>query len=57
MKKYRGRKVEIRSVAADPEIEDDDDLGLAVTPDDYPRLARFLEEIGLDEAAAVLRKK
>lgn len=57
MRKYRGKKVEIRSVIAEPETDVDPDINWGVSPADYEELADFAEELGIPEAAAILRSK
>lgn len=55
MRKYRSKKIEIRSVVAEPETDDDPENDWGVSPSDYGRLAKFAEELGLPQAAAILR--
>lgn len=55
MRKYRGRKVEIRSVVAEPEKDGPPEESWGVDPANYDELAVFAEELGIPEAAAILR--
>lgn len=55
MSRYRGRKVEIRSIIAEPEVDDDPDNDWSVSPTEYGELADFAEELGLPQAASLLR--
>lgn len=57
MRKYRGRKVEIRSVVAEPERDGPPEESWGVNPAEYDELADFAEELGIPEAAAILRSK
>jgi hypothetical protein len=55
MRKYKGKKVEIRSIVDEPEIEEEPDEIFDVTPDDYEDLAKFLDSIGIGKGAEILR--
>jgi hypothetical protein len=55
MRKYKGKKVKIRSAVAEPEIEDETNEIFDVTLDEYEDLAKFLDSIGIEKGAEILR--